>query len=63
MRQDDLCLLPAIQVEPPCREPVPGVLPSLLGLAPEAVEGVSRMPAVGPVGLDGCRGVWGLARV
>ena len=58
---DDLPLLPAIQVEPPCRQPLPGVLALLLGPPQEAVEGVSWVPGAGLARQDGCEGVSRLA--
>ena len=57
---DDLRLLPAIQLEPPCRRPLLGVLLSSLGPPPVAVGGVPWVPAAGPAGHDGCQGVWRL---
>ena len=44
---DGLQLLSAVQVEPPRRGPVPGVRPAALSTPPEAVEGMSRVPAAG----------------
>ena len=61
--RDDLRLLPAFQVEPPCSRLLPGVLPSPLGPAPEAVEGVSGVPGAGPAAHDGCQGVCRLVRL
>ena len=57
---DGLRWLPAVQVEPPHRRPVPGVRPAALSPPPEAVAGMARMPGAGFPGHDGRQGVWGL---
>ena len=56
---DGLQLLPAVQVEPPRRCPVPGVRPAALSPPPEAVEGMARVPAAGFSRHDGRQGVLG----
>ena len=61
VRRNDLRLLPAIQVEPPCRRPLLGMLPPPLGPPSEAVEDVSRSQCAGSTGHHGRRGVWRLA--
>ena len=38
---DGLQLLPAVQVEPPCRRPYPGVRPAAPRPPPESVEGMA----------------------
>ena len=55
-----LQLLPAVQVDPPRRRPVPGVLPAALPPLPEAVEGMAWVPGAGCPLHDGRQGVWGL---
>ena len=57
---DGLPLLPAVQVEPPRRRPVPGVQPAALSPPPEAVEGMARVPAAGFPQHNGRQGVSGL---
>ena len=57
---DGLQLLPAVQVEPPRRRPVPGVLPAALRPLPEAVEGMAWVPGAGCPRDHGCQRVWGL---
>ena len=52
--------VPAIQPEPPCRRPLPGVLRSLLGPPPEGFEGLPGVRTAGPAGHDGCQAVWRL---
>ena len=58
--QRPLSFLPAVQVEPPRRRPVPGVRSVALSAPPEAVEGMPRVPAAGFPQQDGRQGVWGL---
>ena len=58
--QDGLQLLLAIQEEPPRRCPTPRVLPAALSPPPEAVEGISRLPAAGFIRIDSRQGLWGL---
>ena len=58
---DGLQLLPAVQLEPPRRRPVPGVRPATLRPPPEAVEGMAWVPGDGFPLHDGRQGVWGLA--
>ena len=50
---DGLQLLPAVQVEPPCRRPVPGVQPAAPRPPPEAVEGMAWVPGAGCPRHDG----------
>ena len=58
---DGLQLLPAIQVEPPCRRPYLGVRPAAPHPAPEAVEGMAWVPGADHPRHDGRQGVRGLA--
>ena len=53
-------LLPAVEVEPPCRLPYPGVWPGAPRPPPEAVEGMAWVPGAGRPRHDGCQGVRGL---
>ena len=50
---DGLQLLPAFQVEPPCRLPFPGVQPAAPRLPPEAVQGMAWVPGAGYPRHDG----------
>ena len=50
---DGLQLLPAVQVEPPRRRPVPGVRPAALRPPPEAIEGMAWVPGAGCPRHDG----------
>ena len=58
---DGLQLLPAVQVEPSRRRPVPGVRPAAPRPPPEAVEGMAWVPGPGCPRHDGRQGVRGLA--
>ena len=58
--EDGLQLLPAVQVEPPCRRPYPGVRPPAPRPPPEAVEGMAWVPGADRPRHDGSLGVRGL---
>ena len=56
-----LQLLQAVQVDPPCCRPYPGVLPAAPRPPPEAVEGMAWVPGADCPRHDGRQGVQGLA--
>ena len=58
---DGLQLLPAVQVEPPCRRPYRGVRPAAPRPPPEALEGMAWVPGADRPRNDGRQGVRGLA--
>ena len=54
-----LQLLPAVQMESPCRCPVPGVQPAAPRPPPETVEGIARVPGAGRPQHNDRQGVFG----